>query len=128
MEIKRFNVGIDLGTTNSVFCVYNEKYERPDVLKIYGKSGITPSVVYYDKESKNYIIGEEAKEQTDYYADSFAFMKIKMTNGDEETDEHNGKKLSPIEFSSLLLKYMYEGFKEHYGEDAEIQNLVIITI
>lgn len=125
MELKRFNVGIDLGTTNSVFCVYNEKYERPDVLKIYGKSGITPSVIYYDKESKKYIIGEEAKEQTDYYADSFAFMKIKMTYGDEETDEHNGKKLSPIEFSSLLLKYMYDGFKEHYGEDADIQNLVI---
>ena len=58
MEIKRFNVGIDLGTTNSVFCVYNEKYERPDVLKIYGKSGITPSVVYYDKESKKQNVAE----------------------------------------------------------------------
>lgn len=125
MEKKQFNVGIDLGTTNSVMCIYNEKYQRPDVLKIYGKNGIIPSVVYYDKEHKNYIIGEEAKEQVDYYSDSFAFMKIKMTNGDEETDEHNGKKLSPIEFSSLILKYMYEGFKEHYGEDAEIQNLVI---
>jgi len=125
MDKKCYNVGIDLGTTNSVFTVYNEQYSRPDVLKIYGKTGITPSVIYYDNEYDKFIIGDEAKEQADYYANSFAFMKIKMTEGDEETDEHNGLKMSPISFSSKLLKYMYDGFKEHYGEDAEIQNLVI---
>ena len=125
METKKFNVGIDLGTTNSVFCVYNERYKRPDVLKIYGKSGITPSVIYYDVDNDKFIIGEEAKEQVDYYSNSFAFLKIKMTKGDEIAEEHNGKSLTPIEFSSLLLEYMYNGFKEHYGDDAEIQNLVI---
>lgn len=120
-----YNVGIDLGTTNSVFAVYNEKYGRPDILKIYGKSGITPSVIYYDSDNNNFIIGDEAKEQADYYADSFAFMKIKMTDGDILTDEHNGLKMSPIDFSAKLLKYMYDGFKEYYGNNAEIKNLVI---
>ncbi|MFA5408168.1 MAG: Hsp70 family protein, partial [Bacilli bacterium] len=125
MSIKKYNVGIDLGTTNSVFCVYNDTYSRPDVLKIYGKSGITPSVIYYDKENGKYIIGEEAKEQADYYANAFSFMKIKMTHGDEKVAEHNGLKMTPIDFSAKLLKYMYDGFKQHYGDDAEIENLVV---
>lgn len=125
MAIKKYNVGIDLGTTNSVFCVYNETYSRPDVLKIYGKNGIIPSVIYYDDKDKKYIIGEEAKEQADFYANSFSFMKIEMTRGDEEVAEYNGLKMTPIDFSAKLLKYMYDGFKEHYGNDAEIENLVI---
>ena len=125
MATKKYNVGIDLGTTNSVFCVYNETYSRPDVLKIYGKSGIIPSVIYYDDKDKKYIIGEEAKEQADFYANSFSFMKIEMTRGDEEVSEHNGLKMTPIDFSAKILKYMYDGFKEHYGNDAEIENLVV---
>ncbi|MCB9498429.1 MAG: Hsp70 family protein [Bacillales bacterium] len=125
MNEKKYNVGIDLGTTNSVLCVYNELYSRPDVLKMYDGNGIIPSVVYFNKENNEFIIGSKAKEQADFYADSFCFMKTRMSLGDEKIEEHCGVKLSPIDFSSEILKYMYKGFKEHYGEDAEIENLVI---
>lgn len=125
MKTKKYNVGIDLGTTNSILCVYNDIYSRPDVLKIYGKSGITPSVIYYDDKSEKLIIGDEAREQADYYANAFSFMKTKMTQGDKYVEEHNGYRMTPIDFSAELLKYMYEGFKNHYGDDAEIENLVV---
>jgi len=53
-------IGIDLGTTNSLVAIAKENV--PSVIKDEGKSGLVPSIIYFDADNE-IKVGEEAKEQ-----------------------------------------------------------------
>lgn len=103
--------GIDLGTTNSCISTIGED-GLPVVIKNLDDEFTTPSVVYYDEESDECYVGREAKsgmggapEQT------IAFIKREMSNPNYSR-EVNGKPVSPVEVSALILKKVVDDANE----------------
>ena len=106
----KLTVGIDLGTTNSECYIYSDVTNQPVLQYLHGSmSGIYPSVVYYDKASDKFLVGEKVKNNADLYMDAWKHMKINMDKGDTYTEEYNGVKLNPQQFSSKILKYIKDG-------------------
>ncbi len=103
--------GIDLGTTNSCIATIGED-GLPIVIKNLDDEFTTPSVVYYDEETDDCYVGKEAKssmvgapEQT------IAFIKREMSNPNYRR-EINGKNVSPVEVSALVVKKIVDDANE----------------
>ena len=121
----KLTVGIDLGTTNSECYIYSDVTKQPELQYLHGSlSGIYPSVVYYDKTADKFLVGERVKNNADLYMDAWKHMKIRMSEGEFYTEEYNGIKLNPQQFSSKVLEYIKEGLDELYP-DNEIEDIVI---
>lgn len=120
-------IGIDLGTTNSLVAI--AKDNLPSVIKEEGKSGLIPSIIYFDANN-DIIVGEEAKEKlirhperTIYSAkrlmgksyNDLQEMKQHLAYEIIETNEEElvkvnvgGKFYTPIELSSNILSALKE--------------------
>ena len=128
-ELKKFVVGIDLGTTNSLVATYYEDCDIfDDRLKVYkdNSSGLIPSVVSID-QSGNIMVGVEAvnnldKTNTTYISSikrimglSYQDMKsiefindLKIINGKNNLpyiDVYNNR-YSAVEISSKILSHL----------------------
>ena len=128
-ELKKFVVGIDLGTTNSLVATYYEDCDIFDArLKVYkdNSSGLIPSVVSID-QSGNIMVGVEAvnnldKTNTTYISSikrimglSYQDMKsiefindLKIINGKNNLpyiDVYNNR-YSAVEISSKILSHL----------------------
>ena len=128
-ELKKFVVGIDLGTTNSLVATYYEDCDIfDDRLKVYkdNSSGLIPSVVSID-QSGNIMVGVEAvnnldKTDTTYISSikrimglSYQDMKslefindLKIINGKNNLpyiDVYNNR-YSAVEISSKILSHL----------------------
>ena len=129
-ESKKFVVGIDLGTTNSLVATYYEDCKTlDDRLKVYqdNSSGLIPSVVSID-DSGTILVGVDAVKNLDYNTNTTYISSIKRIMGlsyqDMENIEFindlkiiNGKnslpyikvknnKYSAIEISSKILSHL----------------------
>ncbi|MBF2760247.1 MAG: molecular chaperone DnaK [Ectothiorhodospiraceae bacterium AqS1] len=138
-------IGIDLGTTNS--CVAVLEGESVRILENdesgTGKGHITPSVVSFDKDARPCNVGEPAKNQvinSDGISVIYAFKRligrrfddeavqrdikdfpypiIKADNGDAWV-EINGKRKSPLEVSSQVLRKLKEVAEKKLCESVE---------
>ncbi|MBN4046959.1 Hsp70 family protein [bacterium AH-315-P13] len=127
-------LGIDLGTTYSAMAYVNENGE-PNILVNDDGERTTPSVVYF--ESKNSIIvGQTAKDEIELSPDDVvSFVKREIGKGkDEVRKEENygdpkpydffGKRYSPEEISSIILKKLKEA-AENYFQEKQITDAVI---
>ena len=128
-ELKKFVVGIDLGTTNSLVATYYEDCDIfDDRLKVYkdNSSGLIPSIVSID-QSGNIMVGVEAvnnldKTNTTYISSikrimglSYQDMKsiefindLKIINGKNNLpyiDVYNNR-YSAVEISSKILSHL----------------------
>ena len=54
-------IGIDLGTTKSAVSVWNEESGRAAILRNSSKNDFTPSVVAWDRQNQEWVVGESAK-------------------------------------------------------------------
>ena len=128
-ELKKFVVGIDLGTTNSLVATYYEDCDIFDArLKVYkdNSSGLIPSVVSID-QSGNIMVGVEAvnnldKTNTTYISSikrimglSYQDMKsiefindLKIINGENNLPyiDVNNNRYSAVEISSKILSHL----------------------
>lgn len=121
----KLTVGIDLGTTNSECFIYSDVTQQPVLQFLHGsQSGIYPSVVYYDKTAGKFLVGEKVKNNADLYMDAWKHMKIHMDKGEAYTEEYNGVKLNPQQFSAKVLHYIKDGLDELFP-DNEVEDLVI---
>ena len=134
---KKFYVGIDLGTTNSLIAII--KNGTPDILKGFNNENLLPSIVSYKKNS--IIVGENLTED-----DSITFRSIKRLIGKnvcdidknkdkfylpcQYFDENNSikfnvfeKKITPIEISAEILKHLKNISEKRLG--GEIAGCVI---
>jgi len=109
-------LGIDLGTTNSVAIIYNDKNNALDIVKIDGADEILPSVVNYLDES--IIVGTEAKSGAIVYPES-TMVSIKRLMGSSEKVAFNGEERTPEEVSSEILKKLKVAAEEQAGETFE---------
>lgn len=112
-------LGIDLGTTNTVGIIYNEK--SVDVVKIDGFDEILPSVVNVLEDE--IIVGQEAKDSAIIYPTT-TIKSIKRLMGSNEKLFIDGIESTPEEISSYILKTVKEAAEEQADE---IFDEVVIT-
>ncbi len=128
-------IGIDLGTTNSVVAIMEGK--EPKVIVNEEGDYLTPSVVAWEKEKEEILVGQIAKRQSITNPENTVysikrFMGRKFTEVDEEIRmvpykvirtangdaavEINGKPWSPPEISAKILQKLKRAAEEYLGE------------
>lgn len=106
-------IGIDLGTTNSLACVW--KNSSPVIIKNTLGSIITPSVVGIDEDG-NIVVGEVAKERLISHPDRTA-SEFKRTLGTKKIYRIGTNGFSSEQMSSLVLKKIREDAEAFLGEE-----------
>ena len=106
-------LGIDLGTTNSVAVLFDDKFDRLETVKIDGIDEILPSVVAFLEDET--VIGSEAKNSAVIYAEE-TVLSIKRKMGDTEPILIRGKGYMPEEISALILKKLKHEAETQAGE------------
>jgi len=106
-------LGIDLGTTNSVAIIYNDKNDTLDVVRIDGTDEILPSVVSYTTEGV--IVGSEAKNGAIIYPES-TILSIKRQMGTSETLNINGAERCPEDICAEILRKLKTSAEAQAGE------------
>ncbi len=134
-EEKAFYFGIDLGTTNSLigWGLFNPKKNtiEPKIVEIpmkaegggTTKKQLLPSVVFF-KDTDNLFVGEYAKKQYALQPQRVS-KSVKSKMGTDYKLELEGKKHTPAEISSHILKMLKSGAKQTFGFDIED---VVITV
>lgn len=107
-------LGIDLGTTNSVGIIYNDKNDEVEVVKTDGTDEILPSVVNYGDDE--IIVGSEAKAGAIIFPDT-TIISIKRVMGTDEKILIGEEEKTPEEISSEILKKLKESAEEQAEEE-----------
>src|SRR6266853_6453764 len=105
-------VGIDLGTTNSVVCVFQAG--DPVVIPNAEGSRTTPSVVAFAKNSE-VLVGEVAKRQAVTNVDR-TIRSVKRQMGTDWSVNIDGKKFSPQQISAFVLQKLKRDAESYLGE------------
>ena len=108
-------IGIDLGTTNSLACIYrNGKVELiPNELGEY-KTSSAVSVL----ENGAVLVGAAAKERLVSHPESTA-ASFKIWMGTEKTLALGGRRFKPEELSALVLRQLLEDARRYLDEPVE---------
>ena len=106
-------IGIDLGTTNSLACIWRNG--SPVLIKNSLGSTITPSVVGVD-DSNDIVVGDIAKERLITDPDKTA-SEFKRTLGTKRTYNVGANIFSSEQLSSLVLKKIKEDAETFLGEE-----------
>ena len=114
-------LGIDLGTTNSVAIIYNDKNDSIEVVKLDGSDEILPSVVSYTDEG--IIVGSEAKAGSVIFPES-TVLSIKRLMGSSDKILIGDIEKTPEEISGEILKKLKITAQEQSGE---VFDEVVIT-
>ena len=114
-------LGIDLGTTNSVAVIYNDKNDEMDIVKLDGSYEILPSVVSYLDEGV--IVGEEAKSGAIIYPDK-TVLSVKRLMGQSDKLNFGDHEKLPEEINAQILKKLKTSAEEQAGDTF---NEVVIT-
>ena len=133
---KKITLGIDLGTTYSSVAYVDEHGDAKIIANTDGDR-ITPSVVFFETKS-NIIVGKNAKDEMELTPESVvSFVKREMGKSKEDVrKEENfgepkpydffGKRYTPEEISSLILKKLKSDAENHFhGKEV---NDVVITV
>ena len=107
------DIGIDLGTTNSLVAYFTE--EGPKIIPNRLGKNLTPSVVSIDEEEQVYV-GELAVERMLLYPDSAASV-FKRDMGSKKQFKLLNKTFLAEELSSLVLRALKEDAESYLGEE-----------
>lgn len=106
-------LGIDLGTTNSVAIIYQDKTDQTEVVKVDGVDEVLPSVVCYTEEGV--VVGSEAKSGAIIYPENTIISVKRYMGRGEPISVGIGEKL-PEEISGEILKKLKRAAEEQAGE------------
>lgn len=118
--MSRYTVGIDLGTTNTVCCSFNNNFEF-----IKNKRGyILPSVLLYKDEKVS--IGDTAKQRAVRYPEN-VILSSKTFMGDfEKIWSIDGKSFTPTDVAREILKEINISAKKHFDTEETIQAVITV--
>lgn len=121
---KSVNVGIDLGTTNTLVCT--DIKGKIKCLKFKNGNGVTlPSVLYY--ENGEILIGKKADE--DGYANPGNVIRSSKTDiGSEKTYNIEGKVFTPTSVATEILKSVKENVYKYIKKDGYDESTVINAV
>ena len=108
-------IGIDLGTTNSLACVYRDG--KAELIENELGSPMTPSCVSV-LEDGTVLVGAAAKERLISHPDRTA-ASFKTWMGTEKTYSLGGRSFLPHELSALVLKKLADDARRFLGEEIE---------
>ena len=114
-------IGIDLGTTNS--CVAVVENGQPVIIPNEKGNRTTPSVVAFTKAGEQ-LVGESAQRQAAVNSDR-TISSIKRQMGTSWTKNIDGKKYTPQEISSMILRKLKKDAENYLGETI---NDAVITV
>ena len=117
-------LGIDLGTTYSCVSYVDETGVTRIIDPIEGGGYTTPSVVYFDPDGTNVVVGATARTEGALNPENVV-ERVKNYMGDPNyTLFINGNQYSPAAVSSIILKKLINDAEEHFGGE-EIEGVVI---
>ena len=105
-------IGIDLGTTNS--CVAVVENGQPVIIPNEKGNRTTPSVVAFTRGGEQ-LIGEAAQRQAAVNADR-TIASIKREMGTSWTKSIDGKRYTPQEISSMILRKLRKDAENYLGQ------------
>ena len=105
-------IGIDLGTTNS--CVAVIENGQPVIITNEKGNRTTPSVVAFSKVGEQ-LIGEAAQRQAAVNSDRTIYS-VKREMGTQWTKNIDGKRYTPQEISSMILRKLKKDAENYLGE------------
>jgi molecular chaperone DnaK len=108
--------GIDLGTTFSALAILNS-VGRPEIVPNADGERLTPSAIFFDEENPEIVrVGVEAINSRHLNTErSVRWTKRHMGDSDYQRDI-DGKKWTPVELSSLILKKLKQDSSAERGE------------
>ncbi len=118
--MSKYKVGIDLGTSNTVCCSFNNNFEFIKIKRGY----ILPSVLMYkDGEIK---VGDAAKQRVIRYPDN-VISSSKTYMGDfDKVWEIADRKFTPTDVASEILKEINKAAKKHFNTEETIQAVITV--
>lgn len=108
-------IGIDLGTTNSLACVYRDG--KAELIPNELGSFITKSAVSL-MDDGTILVGAAAKERLISYPES-TVSSFKVWMGTDRVISLGAKKFKPEELSAFILKQLLEDARRYLGEPVE---------
>lgn len=108
-------IGIDLGTTNSLACVYRDG--KAELIPNELGSFITKSAVSL-MDDGTILVGAAARERLISYPESTA-SSFKVWMGTDRVVSLGAKKFKPEELSAFILKQLLEDARRYLGEPVE---------
>ncbi|MFD6680167.1 Hsp70 family protein [Micromonospora parva] len=116
--------GIDLGTTYSVVS-YIDETGRPAVVRnVITNNETTPSVVYFEQDTGEVVVGEAAKNVSRLYP-SRVVERVKRSMGKEAQWEFDGTTYTPESISALILKQLAQDAEYYTSRPV---SKVVITV
>lgn len=106
-------IGIDLGTTNSLACIC--RGGRPELIPNALGNVLTPSAVSI-REDGSISVGEEARERLISHPEASA-ASFKRFMGTDRVFELAGRRFTPQELSSFVLRQLKEDAERYLGEE-----------
>lgn len=124
-------LGIDLGTTNSVAIIYNDKTNALTPVAIDGVDEVIPSVVNFldENDPEGIIVGAEAKSGAIIYPES-TIMSVKRYMGEDEPLILGSLVKKPEEISAQILKTLKQAAQAQATESEGVETTfdeVVIT-
>ena len=117
-------VGIDLGTTNSVICSYNDSQTR--IWKSPEQNDVTPSAIYIDRRGSKYI-GKRAYDLAPQSPDNSAIL-FKRFMGTSTPIRFSAVNLTmtPEECSAEILKALFGYLPEEIRNDQDTGTVITV--
>ena len=106
-------LGIDLGTTNSVGVIYDDRSDEMEVVKVDGIEEVLASAVTIFEDET--VIGSEARNGAIIYPEE-TVLSIKRHMGEDYSKELHGKSYTPEDISAMILGRLKEAAEEQKGE------------
>ena len=132
MKKKSMKIGIDLGSTYSVFSEYNADTNSPETLKTdTAAPSSIPSVVCVNVDSNEVLAGFRAKNVMgdEEYAVFEAFKMLLIENDPDSLGQfgYNGEN-TPRKITTLFLKSILQDIQERYLTDDGVFEMVYICV
>jgi len=115
--VMRFNIGIDLGTTNSAMAVFDDESETVEMIENYNGEYTTPSVVQILED--DVIVGEDALgNQLRYPERTLSRTKQYMSDQDKAW-EIDGTEYTPRRIAGYILQKLKTDAEDRYDQEVD---------
>ncbi len=118
----KHHIGIDLGTTNSVICTYNDSETR--VWKSPEQNDVTPSAIYINRRGNKYI-GKRAYDAAPQNPDNAATI-FKRQMGTSTPIKMGNTTKTPEECSAEILRALFGYLPEEIRNDRETGTVITV--
>lgn len=112
-QTEMFNIGIDLGTTNSAMAVYEDESETIEMIENFEGETTTPSVVQVLED--DVVVGENALADQVRYPDR-TMVRTKRDMGTDTVYEIDGTEYPPERIAGYILEKLKDDAEDRFDE------------